>query len=329
MDNPVWCASPCRYPRAKRGSDGGTALGVEEDRLIAMGSVDSVFNLMGVSGRRNNGKPWQTYQQSEPFMPQDQVHNTLTRRYSSSLHCGAILFIGVCIVMFASQVEGAGNTNESSILISGPATNGLCGEIDVVSHAALGRPVELLILVRQLDWTNGRADKGDSLEALLDKMRKQDNTDYLMATNAFCGPIELLDSRGQRLSPLKPEVSSMSSYPSSYSQQAANLNYFRRYQIYSGPGVFPLPLMLSSPRDELVRFQICRAIKAGTPRPYGGLYDRIFPLTDYFDIKEPGQYTFTVWPKIYKRSNTNNDTYNRMDLPPVSAVIDWNGVTNN
>ncbi len=87
--------------------------------------------------------------------------------------------------------------------------------------------------------------------------------------------------------------------------------------------------MVLSSRSELVRFQLADPSKAEEIRKADVYYRRWLPLTDYFDIKEPGQYTFTVWPKIYKHSSTNTDICNRIDLPPVSVTFKWNGQTNN
>jgi len=48
-----------------------------------------------------------------------------------------------------------------------------------------------------------------------------------------------------------------------------------------------------------------------------------FHLEDYFDIKKPGDYHLTVWPKIYKRAGPTNDLCERIDLPPVTAAVKW------
>jgi hypothetical protein len=140
-----------------------------------------------------------------------------------------------------------------------------------------------------------------------------------MPTNCFCGPIELRDGTGRRLRLLKPQVASSNAYPATYNSQTERSNHFRLIQWYPGPKIFPPPLFATSTRSELVRFQL-----GGQERPPGStLFVRWFQLAEYFDLKDSGEYTLTVWPKIYRRSETNRDICIRMNLPPVTASFRW------
>jgi hypothetical protein len=50
-----------------------------------------------------------------------------------------------------------------------------------------------------------------------------------------------------------------------------------------------------------------------------------FRLREHFDLKKPGRYQLTVWPKLYRRTEVGGDIVWRVDLPPVTAVFDWGG----
>jgi hypothetical protein len=124
---------------------------------------------------------------------------------------------------------------------------------------------------------------------------------YFKATNLFCGPIELRDASGEKIAMRKPEVSMLTAYPASYGLQVTASNYYKQFKGYSGP-FFPEPLM--RPASVLIAFH----------------------LQDYFKLIEPGNYKLTVWPKIYKRSATNDDLCERVDIPPVTVFIKWGEV---
>jgi hypothetical protein len=123
---------------------------------------------------------------------------------------------------------------------------------------------------------------------------------YFEATNSFCGPIELKDVNGQTMSLMKPTVSSPEAYPKTYSlSEEWKLHFLTNHPTYSGGAmIFPPPLIGNV--SKLAEFQ----------------------LQDYFEIKQPGQYELTVWPKIYERSATNSDICERVDLPAVSINIE-------
>jgi len=42
---------------------------------------------------------------------------------------------------------------------------------------------------------------------------------------------------------------------------------------------------------------------------------------NFFKLKVGEEYKLTIWPKIYKRSETNNDIFKRIDIPPVTIPI--------
>jgi hypothetical protein len=122
---------------------------------------------------------------------------------------------------------------------------------------------------------------------------------YYMGTNSFCGPIELRDTAGRILQTLDPGVSEMQSYPAHYNWTEENLRMLRRRGGYLGTGIFPNAILGISSTSELVRLD----------------------LSKYFNIEQPGEYKFTVWPKIYKRVAKTNDLCLRIDVPPVTATV--------
>jgi hypothetical protein len=120
---------------------------------------------------------------------------------------------------------------------------------------------------------------------------------YFMATNSFCGLIELTDQAGQKLPLLKPQVDSEAAYPASFQIWQTRLSHHVRRSWEC-----PVPLVP----------------QAGT-----NVEMRPFKLEDYFKIQIPGEYHLTVRPKIYKRSATNNDLCERIDLSPVTVPVHW------
>lgn len=114
---------------------------------------------------------------------------------------------------------------------------------------------------------------------------------YYRPPNLFCGPIELRDAAGAKVSCKKVEFVTAEAYPASFSfSEAKKLNSNSSQ-------------MLPSP---LVR----------TPELLGS-----FSLTNFFNIATPARYQLTVWPKIYKRSSTNDDVCLRIDLLPITTTV--------
>lgn len=120
---------------------------------------------------------------------------------------------------------------------------------------------------------------------------------YFMATNSFCGPVELRDASGNKIPLLHPEVNSPEAYPDSYNLHSVSYILMGKYGRWSGP---PLPLVIWGVSPELR-----------------------FPLQDYFKIKNPGEYQLTVWPKIYKRISPTNDLCRRIDIPSATVTVTW------
>lgn len=113
---------------------------------------------------------------------------------------------------------------------------------------------------------------------------------YFKATNSFCGPVELTQE-SRKLPLLKPGLCSTQAYP----------EFFRSSQLGHIPG---------------------NPFKARVAEPLLGRLPKLtsFQLEDCFDLK-PGIYRLTVWPKIYKRLRDDDDLFQRIDLPPISARI--------
>jgi hypothetical protein len=201
----------------------------------------------------------------------------------------------------------------------GMATNGFCGELRVswdddhrrlpriavwVVDLAGVRAAEIAVANTNLarhevpTWAFGEThwDMTNWRGTIIRRMRYNEWL-YYMATNFFCGPIELQSSSGRKLPALKPEVCAMEGYPVAYRFGTAT-NNVRQSDDYHGPPI---------------------------PNGLGNFHPRLasFPLGDYFEVKEPGEYTLTVWPKIYKRSASDADLCQRIDLPPVTVTIKW------
>jgi hypothetical protein len=215
----------------------------------------------------------------------------------------------------------------------GSLTNGIRGEIAVAPMQSSSNVLEIQISVNNVATSNMPLPGVATMEELLERC------DYFMATNSFCGPVELRDNAGMIVPSIKPKVSvypgreilyapdmsSQTAYPLSYSLMNENANYFSQFMVYSGPHVFPLPVFLYAFRTELARFELRRGSATNDVINPPNLYQPVFQLSDYFDLKSPGDYQLTVWPKIYHRSSTNRDIVVRMDIPPVTSTIKWPG----
>jgi hypothetical protein len=126
--------------------------------------------------------------------------------------------------------------------------------------------------------------------------RKYHIAKYFCATNSFIGFVELKNAKGDKIPVLKPWLNSAAAYPDSYSLQQARL--FLINNIGMGP---ELPFAITGSDPEI-----------------GNFY-----LKDLFLIEKPGVYQLTVLPKIYKKTQTNDDIVQRIDLPPVTIPINW------
>lgn len=119
---------------------------------------------------------------------------------------------------------------------------------------------------------------------------------YFMATNSFCGFIALSDATGRNIPLIKPEVNSIKAYPPYYNLRSAT--------------------HLSNPVID--SYLLPSALSGSSP-------DLSFQLEDCFKIPKPGEYQLAIQPIIYKRSATNEDVCERMNLSPVIIPIKWDG----
>jgi hypothetical protein len=182
----------------------------------------------------------------------------------------------------------------------GMPTNGICGSAQVVCDTGISNLpiIDVRVINTNLYGFRGEKepDPHDALAVFHPVIAGA--ALYFAPTNSFCGPVELKDGSGRLVPLLKPEFSKIESYPPSFSVTYAKEHNPRTNSFF--------PVALLSSADSLIRFQ----------------------LGDYFDVRAPGDYQLTVWPKIYKRPDTNSDNAQRIDLPPVSVNIHWTGSTN-
>ena len=120
---------------------------------------------------------------------------------------------------------------------------------------------------------------------------------YFASEKLMCGPMELRDAKGRQMPSLKPQVTLSNAYP-------LTLKFSALWGQRPGAGglhrdKMPMPIF----RETL-----------NLP---------LFHLKDYFKVKEPGDYQLVIWPKIYKKSETNGDVLQRIDLPPITVNFKW------
>jgi hypothetical protein len=137
--------------------------------------------------------------------------------------------------------------------------------------------------------------RDELLMRLVQTKLAQDDWMFYLPTNLFCGPISLTSKNGVIISSTQPETLS-SSYPSYFSLTEVKNHFSRSHVYYSGP---PFPRPLTFPVERVAQFRIGR----------------------YFKINTNEVYQLIVSPKIYRRSATNNDLYERLDLSPVTILI--------
>jgi hypothetical protein len=111
-----------------------------------------------------------------------------------------------------------------------------------------------------------------------------------------------VDEGGNKIKKLRPDVTSINSYPVFFDFADFDKQWWeKRLRI-------PSSAYVREPGDKGENF-LC---SSNTYYPLGG-----FEIKDYFRIKKSGQYTLTVWPKIYQRSPTSDIWLYRIDIPPV------------
>jgi hypothetical protein len=180
-------------------------------------------------------------------------------------------------------------------------TNEITGEIYIGRDGLRQNDFTIAIFVRR---------QGESLPVIFTNLPSgvPESIIYWGANNSFCGPIELKDETGQKIPLLKPSVSLPESYPAGFYLSPLFHDWFNKDMTQASTYVLPMPgekppgFLCDSKR----RYQLA-----------------LFSLGDYFKIKKSGEYKLTVWPKIYKRSATNTDFFERIDVSPVTAPIKY------
>jgi hypothetical protein len=115
---------------------------------------------------------------------------------------------------------------------------------------------------------------------------------YFKATNYFCGPVALRNSDGVEVPTRNPNLVSLGVYP----------KLFRHSELG----------MLDDFHGKLAS-------------PLGGRLPQLakIKLEDLFEMKQPGDYVLTIWPKIYRQLKNDDDLCERIDVSPVSLKIKW------
>lgn len=216
----------------------------------------------------------------------------------------------VVVSLLLVPLSGLSQPNQSSSPVPGAMpcpernwgmpTNGICGEAAVIWSRGVARLPDIAVNVINTNRGGffGPDSSTNEVKAFVDSAFS-DQALYFSPTNLFCGPLELRGPNGLLLPPLKPGIASPQAYPPTFNLGASKKNN-RNF-----PADFPLPL--ESWNARLAEFRV----------------------EDYYQVKEPGEYRLSVWPKIYKRASTNSDICVRVDLPPVSVTIKWDAETNN
>lgn len=212
-----------------------------------------------------------------------------------------LLLAGVSVAtLFAFSAQGlrANDANQPQVVtctgtgnvwnIRGAATNGISGEVRIVCEGQ-SRFLSVVFVMRQgsllpLQGTNSPVYKA-----------------------SFCGPIELQDADGNNIPLLKPDVSSPELYPDSFNLT----NHIKLMPKLEKGFILMLPPAPQSYDPDFLR----------EPNRYYSI--ATFNLNSYFKPEKAGEYKLTVWPKIYRQSETNNDIYQRIDVPPIAVIIEW------
>ena len=195
----------------------------------------------------------------------------------------------------------------------GEATNGLrCGISSLYSWVFIETPLTNIPYPNSsLVMTNALTQRPPRVIGYGPGDSNPDSPVWIGSPNGFFGPMELRNANGEKMPLLKPEANNPSYYPE-----------FLRWSILrpqmSG-GV-----ALGNPNGPHVgqwqEFQRYRDVQQA-----GGMLRN---LKSIFEVKEPGEYQLTLWPKIYKRSekpDEDHDIYQLINVPPVTVTIKWAG----
>jgi hypothetical protein len=129
---------------------------------------------------------------------------------------------------------------------------------------------------------------------------------FLVATNGWTGPMILKGSGDAELSPLKPELMFSNAYPETLSWGALMHEW-------------------ADNKQSNKRIPGYRAARFGAEERDEQAKHGFFNLNRYFKFEKPGDYVLTVWPKIYEKVQKGEDTFHRIDIPPVSFKFRWDG----
>ena len=141
-----------------------------------------------------------------------------------------------------------------------------------------------------------------------------DSPVWIGAPSGLFGPMELRNVNGEKIPLLKPKANNPEEYP-----EILRWSILRPQFGGIGHGGPNAPHI-----GQWQGFQKYRDVQQA-----GGM---IHNLKSCFRVKETGEYQLTLWPKIYKRSekpNKDHDIFQRIDLPPVTISIKWNGNSSN
>jgi len=116
---------------------------------------------------------------------------------------------------------------------------------------------------------------------------------YYVSSGGLPGPMELKDAAAHPLPAVKESMVSAGRFPAGVRFS----DLYRQQQMKKGIRSLRMPEPL---------------IKRATALP-------ALRLQDLFTVEKPGAYRLTIFAKIYKKSESNGDLLQRIDLPPVAV----------
>lgn len=209
------------------------------------------------------------------------------------LQVSALLILSFCLFLSAQETaKDPAIDKDVSREDPGPASKGIHAELAIIENKDHRLPeIEVRVVNTNEYGFFGEKlpDNPRDVSPILSKIFS-DQLLYFRTTNVLSGPLKLQDPAGKEVPPTNANLVQIV-FPTSFSFSDA-----KKHNPHP-PSLFPRPLV-HSPE----------------------LLDR-FPLSDYYNVKEPGEYRLTVRPKIYRRPTTNDDICERIDLDPVTTII--------
>lgn len=135
---------------------------------------------------------------------------------------------------------------------------------------------------------------------------------WLGPTNGLCGRMQLTNDTGRQLSSRKPEADFLEFFPP--------VLRWTELESLMGTGL---------QQTELRRNVCCYGSKpfsnSGPVKEarFGPLH-----LEEHFKMESAGFYHLTIWPKLYKRSESlevDRDVFQRVDIPPIKVTLRYAG----